>query len=147
MVFIWKMTSESGVKTLGFKFLCALSLVTALAVILGTSHEDLDLYVIGLPLFNLSVAVMLFWLVSSRRTVAHKILENRILRWVGNISYGLYLWHYMMYEFAKKEFANSGVQIIVAVIFAFVVASASYYLVEKPFLRLKFRFNFKAAGA
>jgi len=89
---------------------------------------------------------MLFWLASTTRTIIHKVLENRILVWIGNISYALYLWHYLMYEFAKKEFETPGSRMIVGLTLAFIAAAGSYYLIEKPFLRLKFRFNTKGHG-
>ncbi len=147
MIFIWKMVPVRELKSFWFKTLCVVSVIGSLIILFGMSHEDLELYVIGLPIFNLSVAVMLYWLVSRQETLVHKILKTRILRWIGNISYGLYLWHYLMYEYAKKEFATSGSQILVGMTLAFAIAATSYYLVEKPFLRLKSRFNFKVANA
>ncbi|MEP6850970.1 MAG: acyltransferase family protein, partial [Acidobacteriota bacterium] len=130
-----------------FKVLVACSVIASLIVTFSLSHEDRNLYVFGLPVFSLAVAVMLFWLVSTNGTIIHKLLENSILRWIGNVSYALYLWHYLMYEYAKKEFATSGIQIFVGVTLAFVLAAVSYYCVEQPFLRLKSRFQSKPTAA
>jgi peptidoglycan/LPS O-acetylase OafA/YrhL len=121
------------------------SVASSVVVLFSFSHEDVQLYIAGLPIFTISIAVMLFWLASSENTVVHKLLANSVLRWIGNISYSLYLWHYLMYEYAKKEFIPSASQIFIAVALAFGIAAASYHLLEKPFLRLKFQFNSKKA--
>ena len=53
------------------------------------------------------------------------------LAYVGKISYGLYLWHYL--------FIWSGLAWPVVVVVSLVVASLSYRYLEAPFLRLKDR--------
>jgi peptidoglycan/LPS O-acetylase OafA/YrhL len=141
MLFVWKMLPVNVIQRGWFRILLLASTVASLFVLFAFSHEDVGLYVAGLPIFTLSVAALLYWLAASENTLAHKLLSHSILRWIGNISYSLYLWHYLMYEYAKKEFATSGSQIFVGVALAFTIAAASYHLVEKPFLRLKFRFN------
>jgi len=59
--------------------------------------------------------------------------------WIGNISYALYLWHYAVFEFVKDSFQSPALQIGSALTISFLIASASYYLIEKPFLKLKDR--------
>jgi peptidoglycan/LPS O-acetylase OafA/YrhL len=60
-------------------------------------------------------------------------LENGILLWVGEISYGLYLWHYV--------FVNSEMAAWVALPLSVAAAAASWYLIEKPVLRWPARFE------
>lgn len=66
-------------------------------------------------------------------------LENRLLAWFGTISYSLYLWHYpliaiLLYRWPVEPPWVRGVTMaVLSVLFA----SASYYLVERKFLRLK----------
>lgn len=59
------------------------------------------------------------------------------LRWVGMISYGLYLWHWPVYlTITRSRTGLEGTTLLlvrVAVTFAF--ATASYYLVERPIRR------------
>lgn len=55
------------------------------------------------------------------------------LAYVGRISYGLYLWHYL--------FIWSGLPWPIVLAVSFVVAMLSYHLLETPFLRLKDRFS------
>jgi peptidoglycan/LPS O-acetylase OafA/YrhL len=63
-------------------------------------------------------------------------LENGILLWVGEISYGLYLWHYV--------FVNIEMAVWVAVPLSVAAAAASWYLIEKPPLSLSKRFDRRA---
>jgi peptidoglycan/LPS O-acetylase OafA/YrhL len=54
-----------------------------------------------------------------------------------------------VFEFAKGTFRWAGLQIGFAIAISFVIASASYYLIEKPFLKLKDRMQLdlsKTAG-
>jgi peptidoglycan/LPS O-acetylase OafA/YrhL len=147
MLFVWKILPDQMIRRGWFKLLLAASFVGSLIVLFTFSHEDIGLYFAGLPIFTASAATMLYWLASTEETLIHKLLSNGVLRWIGNISYSLYLWHYLMYEYAKKEFATEGSQVLVGVFLALTIASASYYLIEKPFLRLKFRFNNRPAEA
>lgn len=66
-----------------------------------------------------------------------KILSWRPLRYIGEISYGLYLWHYpILRMFRYRGFGKY--EILAAVIVAtFACAALSYHLVEKRFLPRK----------
>jgi len=58
------------------------------------------------------------------------------LVFLGQISYSLYLWHPMILSFGDKLL---GIPRAAGVLISLGVATASYYLVERPFLRLKRR--------
>jgi peptidoglycan/LPS O-acetylase OafA/YrhL len=58
-------------------------------------------------------------------------LETPVLVWLGKISYGLYLWHYV---FIRSDFSTP-----VALAFAVAAAAASWYLVEEPVRRWRGR--------
>lgn len=60
-------------------------------------------------------------------------LEGRIIVWLGKISYGLYLWHYV--------FMRIDIPIWLAVVSTIAVAAASWYLVEEPIRRLREQFE------
>lgn len=65
-----------------------------------------------------------------------RILQWRPLRYVGQISYGVYLWHFLLFAILDDAGAHN---LWIKVALAFVVAIASYHLIEAPCLRLKQR--------
>jgi peptidoglycan/LPS O-acetylase OafA/YrhL len=79
------------------------------------------------------------------------VLENAPIVWIGRISYGLYLWHDPLFldllnSTRMAKLGLSGLPgLVVRFIMAFAVASLCFYLIERPFLRLKRRFG--GAGA
>jgi hypothetical protein len=67
----------------------------------------------------------------------HRFLEARPTRWVGKISYGLYLYHWPVYVLASEERVGlSGNALLVFhLALTFVIATASFYLIEQPVLQ------------
>ncbi|MDQ4123386.1 MAG: acyltransferase [Acidobacteriota bacterium] len=96
------------------------------------------LYAYGLPLINLSTALVLAFALTSRP----KYLSNKVLVWVGTISYGLYLWHNLIFILVRERITESpwGILILGSAV-SVVCAALSYYLLEKPCLKLKERFT------
>ncbi len=81
---------------------------------------------------------------------------TRTLSWppaafVGKISYGIYLYHmicqYVVWEVLTRNiedwnrFAKFGIRLSLFVGLSIGVASISYFLIERPFLRAKQRFR------
>jgi peptidoglycan/LPS O-acetylase OafA/YrhL len=75
-----------------------------------------------------------------------RFLELAPLRWIGRISYSIYLWQQLFF-LDEREMHDSyakwplgGVQHLpLNLILVFVLATISYYLVEKPFVRIGHR--------
>ena len=78
-----------------------------------------------------------------RRGFVRRILRNRALAYVGMVSYGVYLWHFAVLEqLSRWDFASIGgrsttIWFAVVLPLAVGLATLSYYLIERPFLRLK----------
>jgi peptidoglycan/LPS O-acetylase OafA/YrhL len=72
-----------------------------------------------------------------------KLFEFRPLVWIGKISYGLYLWHYPIFEASKllKDRMSPLTYGLIGLVVTFLVAIVSYYLVEQPFLKLRRRYS------
>ena len=73
-----------------------------------------------------------------------RIFEFQPLVWIGKVSYGLYLWHFPIFETSRQTLAGRVSPFIYeAARFGavFLVAGASYYFLEKPFLRMKRRYT------
>jgi len=69
-----------------------------------------------------------------------RLLSIRPVRWIGTISYGLYLWHWPVIVYlnqGRTGLSGAGLDIArIAVTFA--LATSSYYLVELPIRRRRF---------
>lgn len=69
------------------------------------------------------------------------LLAHRLVAWVGLISYGVFLWHYAI----AVAFGNQGDDLTfwpllaVTVALSLAVAALSYYALERPLLRFKYR--------
>ena len=78
----------------------------------------------------------------------HWFLESGLIRWVGKISYGLYLYHWPIYLLVTPTRAARlvpGVAVIennnliwLHLALTFALAAASFYLVEQPVMRRRF---------
>lgn len=119
--------------------------VITLVLLFGAQplHDSLTFtYVIGYAIEPLLVAVFLLQLVWYSDTGAWRVFENPVVRYLGRISYPLYLWQQLTMFTAKR--LTEGLPMLVQLAFALAVtaafASASYFIVEKPFLKLKSRF-------
>lgn len=67
-------------------------------------------------------------------------LANPATKWLGDISYSLYLWHFPAIIFADSLFPGaSGLRSIATLSVVFALAIASYYWIEEPFRRVRRR--------
>ncbi len=101
------------------------------------SERTDDLYRGGFLLAALAVSAVIASVIQPDRGVLGHALSFAPLRWIGRISYGLYLWHWPVYlTLTPARIGVSGTSLLflrLAVSFAF--ATASYYVVEKPIRR------------
>jgi peptidoglycan/LPS O-acetylase OafA/YrhL len=99
-------------------------------------------YSIGFTVDALLVMVLLVQLLLLHRHPMWSWLQHPIVRYLGIISYPLYLWHPWGLGLGRwLHPLPLAAQFIVGVATCVAVASGSYYLVEKPFLTLKKRFS------
>jgi hypothetical protein len=99
------------------------------------------LYQGGFVLAALAVSAVIVSVVQPDRGVLGQFLSWAPLRWVGRISYGLYLWHWPVYlTLTERRTGLDGVSLLalrVAVSVAF--AAVSFYAVERPIRAGTFR--------
>lgn len=75
--------------------------------------------------------------------ILNTILQNKLLVWVGLLSYSLYLWHWTIFTFIKYLGLNlDGTIRLGAILLTFLLSYLSWKYVEQPF-RIKFKFDFK----
>ena len=108
--------------------------------------DTLDPYLYGQGGFTwvaLGYAFLLWGLLEYPLKPVRAVLENRFIVWCGKTSYSLYLWHVpVIYVFKMKvKTWGSAPTILLAWLLTFVIAGLSYYLIERPCLRLKRYFS------
>lgn len=99
----------------------------------------------GYPVMPLAVGVALVTLPSS--VLAGRLLDNRVARYIAEVSFGVYIWHFLiiglMARLLPPAFTTDGEQVwpiwlvssAVAIALSFVVATASFYVLERPVVR------------
>ncbi len=95
----------------------------------------------GYLVFATGVAVVLFCVVTAQTGALARSLGNPVFRYVGRISYGLYLWHFPLFAFVDGGRLHLfGYELLaVRITLTFVVATASYYVIEQPIRQGRFR--------
>jgi peptidoglycan/LPS O-acetylase OafA/YrhL len=96
-------------------------------------------YAISFPLEWLLLGLLVWSVLSTQATGLWAALTARPIRWIGRISYGVYLYHKVMWLILLEWFGSrlwAGVAVGPATLLA---AAASYYLLERHFLRMKRR--------
>ncbi len=86
-------------------------------------------------LFLVGIAtLMMIAAVTHRRSGLGKLLGNPVMNWIGTRSYGLYLYHWPIYQIIRKQAGLSLTvgQFIGAMTITAVLTEASYRLVELP---------------
>jgi peptidoglycan/LPS O-acetylase OafA/YrhL len=99
------------------------------------------------PLSPGLVALLLATLPFSK--VLGYIFDNPFARYTAKVSFGLYIWHYLLLELIRllydEKWSYFGIKnlwthltfSVSSLALAYLVATLSYYLIEKPFLRRK----------
>ena len=100
-------------------------------------------YLFAMPLNSLIMGVMLLQLVFLGSMRGYAWLDNPVLRYLGRISYSLYLYHIVMIASVEYYFPHMRLRYAYPLMFilSLLVASASYRFIEEPFLGLKGRFG------
>jgi len=91
---------------------------------------------LGAVYFAIIALVIIF---SSHSKNPFKFLNSGVIQYLGTISYGIYIWHLIAIVTIVKYYKTPWVilDFILGIAVTIVVASISYYVLEKPFLKLK----------
>ena len=83
-----------------------------------------------LPLLGCSMIILF----TDKETYVYKILSNRILVFVGLLSYGLYLWHVPLLVFYKINFSiDNNFDYVYILLLTFTVTFTTWKYIEQPF--------------
>ncbi|PYN85802.1 MAG: acyltransferase [Candidatus Rokuibacteriota bacterium] len=121
-------------RVLGSQWLLLAPVVVVLSGALA-QHPRIDFFV-GFTLRNVLVALCIDRWVTDPSDRVGRVLNSRPFVFVGLISYSIYLWQQL---FLNRYTASLSTSFPVNITLAVVAALASYYLVERPSLRLRQR--------
>ncbi len=106
-------------------------LVAMVLEVTGSTHW---LYQGGFLVAGVATSAVLLSVVTVPRGILARALSLSPIRFLGRISYGLYLWHYPLFLWLDHERTGLyGLRLLaVRVVVTVVVATASFFLVERP---------------
>jgi peptidoglycan/LPS O-acetylase OafA/YrhL len=126
------------------RFLPALTLMALVAsIILGEHFHYRYKYAVGFLLDPFLIAIFMVQVIALGCAWPWSWLNWAVPRYLGRVSYPMYLYHGLANDFALRMLSGRSLWLIapVAVANLTAIASASYFIVEKPFLRLKSKFS------
>ncbi len=86
---------------------------------------------------NICICFLLLYFIFNETSAGFRMLNSSLLAFIGRLSYSLYLWQQVFLSNSGLWFSDFPQNIFLT----FLVAFASYNIVEKPFLNLKERFR------
>jgi peptidoglycan/LPS O-acetylase OafA/YrhL len=95
---------------------------------------------VGFTLQGICITVLMLYAIERWDGRVGRFLNSPAVVWVGVLSYSLYLWQELFVGFGSTE-TNA-----VGLLFVVPAAAGSYYLVEKPMLKVKGHFERRRAG-
>ena len=98
-------------------------------------------YTVGFTVFAGAVGAFILQLRCGPPSGFMKVLEWPLLVQIGKLSYSLYLWHFFTIGITLQMPMPNYVRVAVSIPLSLGVAACSYYLIEKPFLKLKSRYT------
>lgn len=124
-----------------FTYLAWLALATGVFLVCWVREWEIETYRSYLLVFELSAATCILWCATHERSWSGRILSLWPIRFIGKISYGLYLWHWFSYRLGMDLFTDTSLQLATGVAMTFAIAASSYYFLELRFLKLKERLS------
>jgi peptidoglycan/LPS O-acetylase OafA/YrhL len=121
--------------------------VLLIYLISAVSFTSEFLYRGGYSLIALAAGLVIWSLNDSQDSWFARVLTFYPLRWFGFISYGLYLWHWLLLRNASFYYLAGEWDAWARFVAALTVAATSFYLIETRVNRLKTRFTYAAHRA
>jgi peptidoglycan/LPS O-acetylase OafA/YrhL len=121
------------------KFFAPLSAMGLILLGVFMRWQDIYFYCWWLSVVEVLSGIVILDTFVSQESVVKDILSLKLFIWIGSISYGLYLWHFPIYKAMRLlGFHRLGI-LTIGTGFTLLVASLSYYFLERPVVKLKIR--------
>ena len=91
-----------------------------------------NLWYRGGQFFGTILTVLMVYAVSGRKTWLSRFLSNPVLKWIGDRSYSIYLWHYPIILLISKGIKASWWITLIEIVLSVVLAELSYRFIETP---------------
>ena len=78
------------------------------------------------------LTVLVIYTVLGRKTWLSRFLSNPVLKWIGDRSYSIYLWHYPIILLIRKGIKASWGITLIEIVLSVVLAELSYRFIETP---------------
>jgi peptidoglycan/LPS O-acetylase OafA/YrhL len=123
-------------------------IVFLVAVPLAFVIKAIDAWWLVFSLTALASAALVYLALYSEQAGLQRALTNRFMVYTGMISYGLYLMHVIPFDTARALQLDRHPLLAAPILLAacYGVAVISWYLLEKPFLKLKRHFESQAVS-
>lgn len=86
----------------------------------------------GGQFFGTILTVLMVYAVSGRKTWLSRFLSNPVLKWIGDRSYSIYLWHYPIILLISKGIKASWWITLIEIVLSVILAELSYRFIETP---------------
>ncbi len=139
---LWKPWQYTWSRHVGvvMDLLALLGLVTVLGIMIIGRHWSDWMYPWGLLLTSLSTIVLVAFIIRPGSLIG-RALDLAPLKWMGERSYSIYLWHWPVMLALQWEFnfvPNTVAMVLTGLIATFLLSEISYRLVETPMRRPHF---------
>jgi peptidoglycan/LPS O-acetylase OafA/YrhL len=128
----WLWTLPRYRAVLNSAWFCLVPVTVMISNALG-SHARPDM-LIGQTVRNVGIALSIDWCLRNSKSLVGKWLNIPVIAWLGTISYSLYLWQQLFLNRGSTAWYCLFPQNL---LFAFLLAVVSFYLIERPFLKLR----------
>ena len=111
------------------------ALVAVLGLFVGLDEYEPFLYQGGFVVLGLATAAVIVAAVHPRGHLGTHLLDRQPLRWIGERSYGIYLWHWPIFTFTRPQLdlpLDPLPDLALRLALTLVAAEASYRFLETP---------------